>query len=76
MTEITVVIPNDIEHSGNSDLECWAKLHGRTAEEVRAKGEAWINNWPQVYNPRYRIPPSLHPDGYWYCLVGRYHSCD
>lgn len=76
MSRKKIQIPKDEEHVGHTDSACWAKLYGATEKEVRAKGDAWIKAWPDIYSPSWRVRPTKHPDGYWYCVMGRYHSCD
>jgi uncharacterized membrane protein len=72
-----VEIPKDVYGNGHTDSECYAMLYGATKEEVAEKAEKYFAQYhPCGYGIYYAIPIQQHADGYWYCLINRWHSCD
>lgn len=72
-----VKIPKDDFRSGTADYACGATLYGATMEELQKKIAAYMRNYhPTGYNTHISQPIALHPDGYYWCRLSRYHSCD
>lgn len=72
-----VIIPKDDCRSGHADWACGATLYAATSEELNEKIAAYFRDYhPAGYGTYTSQPPALHPDGYWWCKIKRYHSCD
>ena len=71
-----VKIPKDIVESGNTDSQCYAHFFGATEEEVEEKRKRYFENYhPHGYST-YTDGVFQSEDGYWFCHITRYHSCD
>lgn len=72
-----IQIPKDIERSGHRDDLCYAHYYGKTREEVEKKAEKYFATYhPEGYGTFFKQPIKKHKDGYWFCRINRYHSCD
>lgn len=72
-----VKIPEDDYRSGTADYACGATLYGATPEEVLKKIKQYLRDYhPAGYNTRISKPIAFHPDGYYWCEMSRWHSCD
>jgi hypothetical protein len=72
-----VRIPKDVESSGNRGDLCYAEYYGKTREEVEQKAENYFAAYhPMGYGTFFKQPIQKHKDGYWFCRINRYHSCD
>ena len=70
-------IPKDEYGNGHSDYQCYAILYGETKEEVKLKAEKYFESYDfWGYGTRFREPVQQHPDGYYWCHIVRWHSCD
>lgn len=72
-------IPKDKVSSGHYDYQCYAEFYGATKEEVEGKAKEYFARYPRAgYNTDYRPghSPWQHADGYWCCIIDRWHSCE
>lgn len=70
-----IVVPKDTSGSyGLSTVQC---CYGSTKRDVDKKVTAYFGKYhPMGYGTRFQEPIQESPDGYWFCVITRYNSCD
>lgn len=69
------VAPKDMCFSGA--LTRSQHFYGRTEQDVEKKAEAYFGRYhPMGYSTKFEQPVQKHVDGYWFCVISRYNSCD
>lgn len=70
-----IMVPKDTSGSyGLSTVQC---CYGRTKREVEKKVAVCFGKYPPMgYDTHFQEPIQKSSDGYWFCVITRYNSCD
>lgn len=69
-------LPEDEYSSGNRDMDCWAKVYGKTEDEAMTKARRYLNCYPpRGYNTEIAWKGRLS-NGVYMVHLKRWHSCD